>query len=462
MTLTLYEHQRLAVETLRKSPRFCLWWEMGTGKTLAVLSAIHAIGGKTVVVCPKSVVDAAWARDAEHYPAMRTVAIKADAKAKRQAAIAGDWDIAVCGFDMFRIHAKDFEAAGIRRLVIDESSRCKNPKAQITQAAQIIGDRVQSVWMLSGTAAPNCPSEYVPQMRIVSRDVFGGSYWGAINRYFIPVKRKVKGREIIERFTQTAEQRARFQERLRAWSWTLKREECIDLPDTIDKIVEVELGDEARAYRAAEKELVLILDSGERTSIKAEAALIKLRQIIGGSVKVEGVSQVVGDSKLQALAEVLDEIGPEPCVIWAEFRHEIERIEAMIRERGESVARIDGETSHFAGETAAAFQRGDISRLICHPASAGHGITLTRGKYAIYYSLSFSLEQHDQSRARIHRIGQTRGCVYTYLMAQDTVDRAMLAVLKRKRSVSAAMSEALKRKWKTDNIEADESEVNAA
>lgn len=448
MTITPFAHQSQGVDALAKHARYYLAWSMGTGKTFTVLWGVQRLGGRTVVVAPKSVVRTAWANDTAHFPEIRTVIMPTVAKAKRLALIAGPWDILVLNYETLRAHWQDIANQSPARLVLDESSRCKNYKSQTTLACTNIADRCESVWLLSGTPAPNCPSEWIPQMRILSRAVFGPSYWSALNRYFVPVKRRLRdGRQIVERLTQTPEQKIAYVNRLSEFSWSLRKEDCLTLPSKTDQLRDVELSkDESAAYRAAEEDLVLMLKSGEVSAIRREAALIKLRQIVGGNVISEGVPSTLGSSKLDALAELLDEIGPsEPVVIWAEFREEIRRIEAMIRERGETVGRIDGETSDKAGITAAAFQSGAIKRIVCHPASAGHGITLHAASYTVYYSLSFSSEQHEQSRDRIHRVGQTRNCTYVYLLAEDTVDRAMLGVVRRKRTVSDTMAEMLKK-----------------
>lgn len=446
--IKLFDHQSGGVQVLSERQRYYLSWGMGTGKTITILSAIAKLGGRTVVVAPKSVVRTAWAGDLEHFPQLNAVIVPTASKAKRLDAIRSAWDVLVLNYESLRTHWKDIADVSPSRLVLDEASRCKSYKSQTTKACTDLADRCESVWAMSGTAAPNCPTEWVPQMRIIGREVFGPSYFGTLNRYFVPVKRRLRdGRQIVERYNQTPEQKVAFLNRLAAFSWTLRKEDCLTLPAKTDVMRDVELSDdERRAYDAAEKDFILISREGDHARIKQEAALIKLRQIVGGGVKIEGNDTTLGTSKLDALSELLDEIGhDEPLVIWAEFRDEIRRIEAMIRARGETVGRIDGETSDMAGQTAAAFQSGKIKRIICHPASAGHGITLHAASYACYYSLSFSCEQHEQSRDRIHRIGQTRPCTYVYLMTGDTVDRPMLGVLRRKRSVADAMGEMLKK-----------------
>lgn len=445
--LTLYSHQAAGVDRLRERPRYYLGWDMGLGKTLTVLSAIAEVGGKTIVVCPKSVINAAWINDAKHYPGLRVVVAGGGmTKPKRRAVIRSPWDVCVCNHDILRMDLPEWKACGADRLVIDEATKCKAIDSGVTKAAIMLADQCRSVWLLAGEPAPNCPTEYLPQMRIVSPSVFGHSYWGAINRYFTPIKIRLKdGREVVKGYRPRPDNAQAFSDKLKEWVWILKKEDCLSLPPKTDVFVDVELGEEAGIYESASEKFVIELKCGERSSIKQQAALMKLRQILGGSVMVGGVAREVGSAKLRVLSEQLDAIGKaQPVVVWAEFRDEIKRIEAMIRERGEPVGTIFGETSHASGDTVKRFQSGELTRLVCHPASAGHGVTLTAASYAVYYSLSFSLEQHMQSRDRIHRIGQHRPCTYLYLIAPDTVDVAMLRVLRQKKKVADALAEVLK------------------
>ncbi|MBT8489907.1 MAG: ATP-dependent helicase, partial [Deltaproteobacteria bacterium] len=61
--------------------------------------------------------------------------------------------------------------------------------------------------------------------------------------------------------------------------------------------------------------------------------------------------------------------------------------------------------------------------LIAHPMSMAHGVTLTSCSYMVYFSLSYSYEEHKQSQDRIYRMGQKNVCTYYYLMVPGSIDR---------------------------------------
>jgi len=77
-------------------------------------------------------------------------------------------------------------------------------------------------------------------------------------------------------------------------------------------------------------------------------------------------------------------------------------------------------------------------------AAGGEGIDLTRARYAVYYSMGFSLGQYQQSRARIHRPGQERSTMYLHILAANTIDTQVYRALKAKKQVVDAIIEEAK------------------
>lgn len=456
--MELFEHQRRFGEIVRSKP--CYLWaaEPGCGKTIGTLAVIAERPVRTVVVAPISVVESAWTEDAKHFPTLKVVALFSDSKRRVSTILHDEWDVLCLGPEMFKKHAKDLIAANARRLVFDESGKLRNPDSQITKATIAFADLMDEVYLLSGTPAPNGPHEYWGQMRAMRATQLPSIKW--LYKHFYPIKEPVRVRggavkSVVREWRQSPTQAKGLVDELARCSWVLRKADCLDLPPQLDRVVRVRLGpEEAEAYAAAQHELRIIMESGESAGIKAGAALVKLRQIVGGAVLVEGKPNVIGSSKLNALGEVLDSLGPQPVVIWTQFRHERERIEALLVERKETYGIIDGETSRDAGLSAAMFQAGKLQRLLCHPQAAGHGITLHAASHAIYYALDFSHDGHRQSRDRIHRAGMGDApATYWYLLAElpaqekdgrRTVDDAMMGTLRRKAKAADGIMDALR------------------
>jgi SNF2 family DNA or RNA helicase len=79
-------------------------------------------------------------------------------------------------------------------------------------------------------------------------------------------------------------------------------------------------------------------------------------------------------------------------------------------------------------------------------ASGGIGVDFTRARYAIYYSLSYSLTEFDQSMARLHRPGQARSVTYYHLVAEDTIDETVYKALEKRKEVIDEILEVFRRK----------------
>jgi SNF2 family DNA or RNA helicase len=78
------------------------------------------------------------------------------------------------------------------------------------------------------------------------------------------------------------------------------------------------------------------------------------------------------------------------------------------------------------------------------------GLTLTAASVAVYYSLDFSYANYQQSRARIHRIGQTKKTLYIHLVAKGTVDEKIIAALQHKGDIATLLVDEW-RKLKNEN-----------
>jgi len=129
----------------------------------------------------------------------------------------------------------------------------------------------------------------------------------------------------------------------------------------------------------------------------------------------------------------------EPLVLFADHV----AIQKAALERFPDAAHILGADSALARREAVdAFQSEDGPQLIvCSLRAASQGITLTRASNVAFLELDWTPARHDQAEDRLHRIGQESGVTAWYLMAPDTIDETMAALLQRKRSVINAVTD---------------------
>jgi SNF2 family DNA or RNA helicase len=122
-------------------------------------------------------------------------------------------------------------------------------------------------------------------------------------------------------------------------------------------------------------------------------------------------------------------------LIFYRYRAELERLQAALPQ-----ARTIDERGVLEDWNA-----GRVPVLLAHPASAGHGLNLQAGGHTIIWStLPWSLEEWDQSNARLARQGQDHPVIIHRLEVANTVDEAIYARLSGKADTQAAIMAALR------------------
>lgn len=214
--MTLFNHQSEALSIARER-NIALFHDCGTGKTCTSLNIIkhwHSKGeGPAIVVCPLSIIEAAWLEDAEKFAPELSIASlwlpQTSKRKEKQLDILhnGNHDIYVANFETFKSLLPDLHKKQFGVIIVDESSKMKCPKSAITRALlSVAGVTMRAKggvkypvkhviphrYVLSGTPAPNDESEYWSQVTFVTGPggyVFNDNFYAFRSRYFtgIPI-----------------------------------------------------------------------------------------------------------------------------------------------------------------------------------------------------------------------------------------------------------------------------------
>jgi SNF2 family DNA or RNA helicase len=200
-----------------------------------------------------------------------------------------------------------------------------------------------------------------------------------------------------------------------------------------------------KAYIELKRDLCAIIASGQIiTAANAMVKVTRLQQICCGHIRTEAddtnesETVQIDTSRAELLEEILEEIGAEePVVVFCRFRTDLTVVHNAAKNLGYSSSELSGQIN-----TLAQWQDGETQVLAVQIQSGGVGIDLTRARYAIYYSLDFSLGNYEQSLARLHRPGQTRSVTYIHLIAEGTIDRKIRrAMAQKKDAVEVILAE---------------------
>ena len=137
--------------------------------------------------------------------------------------------------------------------------------------------------------------------------------------------------------------------------------------------------------------------------------------------------------------ELIEQLNRQHALVFYNFQHDRERLlEALastkLRVRVYSQARDEAD-----------WNNGEIDVLLAYPASCGYGLNLQRGgHHAIWFGLTWSLEQYEQANKRLHRQGQEHPVVIHHLIVQGGMDEAVKEALQDKGDMQNALMDALR------------------
>jgi SNF2 family DNA or RNA helicase len=229
-----------------------------------------------------------------------------------------------------------------------------------------------------------------------------------------------------------------LKEKLDKFSYRIRKDECLDLPEKVYIKREVHLTKEqVKAYQEMKTMALALLKDGMVSTVNALTQLMRLHQIVCGHVKLDDDRVVeVPSNRVQELLSVIEEAS-DKVIIWANYRHDIDAIKlALQKEYGmNAVGTYYGDTDDDErARVVKEFQEpeSELRFFVGNPRTGGYGLTLTAADTVVYYSNSFDLEVRLQSEDRAHRIGQTRSVTYVDLISPGTVDEKIVKALRGK------------------------------
>ena len=420
--IQLYEHQKRALEQTSDRNRCAYYLDMGLGKTFVGSEKMIRLGAKiNLVVCQKSKVKD-WV---DHFDTYYEDYLNYDlTKSKHFQTFLEEINeleplekaVAVINYDLLwrrpeLLKLKDFT------LMLDESSLIQNYSAKRTKF--VLKMQPANVILLSGTPTGGRYERLWTQMHLlgwpISRILYEQTYviWDYLDvpfsSYSIPV---VRGYKNV----------ARLKRKMREYGCVfMKTDECFDLPDQQDVMIRV---DASSDYRKFMKNRYLQMSDGtELVGDTSLTARLYARQLCGQYSK----------SKLSAVQDLIESTD-DRLIIFYNFTAEMEMLRKICGDRPVSV--INGSTKDLTAYR----EHSDSITLIQYQAGA-HGLNLQKCRRIIYYTLPESSELFEQSRKRIHRIGQEQKCFYYIPVCRGSVEEKILQALRMRRDYNDKLFE---------------------
>ncbi len=424
-----------------------LLMEMGTGKSLTAIAITGALSQagrirRVLVVAPLSILGV-WEEEFQKFAAFPYVlAVLSGSSAKKLDTLrhmnGTALQVVVVNYESAWRLEKALTAWHPDLIIADEGHKIKTHNIAASKAMHRMGAKASYRLLLTGTVITNKAIDVFSQYKFLNPAIYGNSFYAFRNRYFdmvgygnhTPVLKKSMEGELTEK--------------LHSISYRATKAECLDLPETTDVIRQIELEPVAlRIYRGLVKESYAELANGEVTATNILTRLLRLSQLTGGFLGNDETAAVeqVSAAKLSALEDILDGAMAEgkKLVIIARFLPEIRAICKLLEKRGLGYSCITGEVKNRNEQVARFQKKPEVMAFVGQIATAGLGITLTAASTMAFYSLDYSMSNFEQTKARIHRVGQRMPCTYLYLVARGTVDEKVLAALESKADLARTL-----------------------
>ena len=414
-----------------------------TGKTYVEIidfAQQHKKDSKAMlVVCPKSLMKAAWANDIKKFAPHLRVSI---AWAKNRAeALAAEADVYIINHDGVKDLLKYKPAfwKKFNRIVIDESTAFKHHTSQRSRAVIKLAKYFEWRRAMSGTATSNGICDLWHQMFIVDDGKrLGKSFFGFRSACCNPVQTGLSAQHV------KWEDKPGIETAVSALIADItirhKFEDCVDIPKNHMYALTFELpARHMKTYRQLEAESIARFETGNVTAINGAVLATKLLQTASGAVYDDRGGYARVDTERYEMVMDLVEERPHSIVFY-QWEHQLQELLALAKSRKITHVVWDPDRPEIEQE----YQAGFYQVLFAHPASAGHGLTLTRGLATIWASPTYNLEHFAQGYKRIYRIGQKQKTETIVIVAEGTIDEKVWAACQAKRIRMDDLMEELK------------------
>ncbi len=426
----LMEHQIKAYEKLKPLKVGALFMDMGTGKTRTVIELIKdkvnkGKVDKVIWFCP--------------YSAKVNIKIELEKQLKK-----GADNFIIVGIESMSSSIKlnsflyDYVQENECLLVVDESSKIKNFDAKRSERIIRLGKFCKYKFILNGTPITKNEIDLFSQMYFLDWRILGyRSQWSFYNNHVEfdkDIKTKIKG-------TKNTEYLAK---RIAPYTYQIKLEECVNLPDQVYRSREFDISESSRSqYRKVGEYLLSLVDEWKPTTIYRLFEC--LQAITSGFIlsddekleKIDYLDTVDDNPRLQVLVDILEQLDGK-VIIYAKYVKEIESISIILADiyGGDEVCTFYGHQSIRERQANEEKFKGKARFIITNKQSASFSLNWQFCNQIIYYNHDWDWGTRKQSEDRIHRIGQTKKCLYIDIVAYQTIEDYIMNCLEKKSSLS--------------------------
>lgn len=401
--MQLFPHQQEALDRTSDLNRVAYYLDMGLGKTFVGSEKAASFPENIIVICQKSKVQD-WVEHFRQYYQMGVFNLTDKRQMEEFTCTVGRF-VGVINYDLI-FRRPYFQRISGFTLILDESSIIQNEKTK--RSKFILKMQPRNVILLSGTPTAGRYEKLWSQLHLlgwgISKDLFYKQYvemeWveDRDSGFRIP---RVTGYKNVDRLKKKlTDHGAVF----------MKSEDVFDLPQ--QTIIPV--------YSKPTKEY--------RRFIKDAVITVEERQFVGDTtlskrIYARMLCSYLNRERVSAFRDLIQST-EERLIVFYNFNEELNIMQTVLSELERPFSVVNGETKDLTAYE----EHGESITFVQYQAGA-MGLNLQKSSRIIYFSLTERSELFEQSKKRIHRIGQEQPCYYYLMICPGTVEEDILHTL---------------------------------
>ena len=398
--MILYPFQQQALDQTAKYNRVAYYLDMGLGKTYIGAEKAKQLGTRVVlIVCQKSKIQDWIEHFKKHYQCCSYDLTKKSDFANFFYSKPLVLTVAVINYELiFRrpalMNLENFT------LLLDESSQIQNEAAKRTKF--IMKMNPLNVILLSGTPTSGKYENLWAQLNLIgwaiTQHVYNTQYvnWKKIEVGGFPIR-------IVDKF-EPYKNVDRLKRKMREHGAVfLKTDEVFELPE--QTFIEVSVST-TKEYRRFQKKRIITI--GEQAFIADTPLTLRLysRMLCG----------YLNPAKLQAFRDLCKSTN-DRLIVFYNFDGELEALRQIINELEKPISEMNGHTKDLT-----AYESEENSVTLVQYQAGAMGLNLQKANKVIFFTPTDKSELFEQSKKRIHRIGQAKPCFYYLLTCVNSVE----------------------------------------
>lgn len=435
-----FKTQKITAALLTMNPRAYVLSEMGTGKTRAALYACdHMLKTdeikRVLVIAPLSTLSQVWGREIYQYFGWHSAVVVHGTREKRLKALSESHRFYIINHDGIGTVQEKLEAMKFDLVLIDEVAVYRNKSTERWKRANRLVAKTNYVWGMTGSPTPNEPVDAWGLAKMITP--------GKATRYAKEFRCKTMRQ--VSKFKWVAKPNANdFVFAMLQPAVRYKRDDCVELPETSYKTVEVEPSPQIKTvYKKMMNTCKVAFREGRIVAANEGVLFTKLLQITCGWVYLaqRGVVELDNTKRIDETQNVIaGSLGK--VIVFVNFRHAAKGLHSRLTAGKQDAALITGDTTkRFRDRVFTDFQRKDSPRvLVAHPQCMAHGLTLTAANTIVWFTPTTSLEIYEQANARITRPGQSRKNLVVHLTS-TSIETRIYKRLQKKLHLQGALLE---------------------